>query len=118
MRCTIVPSSIVTSRSGCVRTILPASLPRYLSKSASVSICTRTTSAVTVPFVPGDHDAGNPMSGWTCGSIICALKRTSDHPLPNAHGSRWALTRPHSPNFLMAQSLACMMPGPPVRRGP
>src|SRR5581483_591901 len=51
----IGPSSIRTGRGGCVRTILPASLPRYFAKSASEAICTRTTSAVTSPFVPGDH---------------------------------------------------------------
>ena len=42
----IGPSSMRTLRAGCASTILPASLPRYFSKSASFAICTRTTSAV------------------------------------------------------------------------
>ena len=118
IRRTIGPSSMATGRAGCVSTIFPASLPRYFSKSRSESICTRTTSAVTTPLVPGVHDAGTPMIGCTCGSIMCALKRTSDQPLPNGHDSRCGFDRPHSVNFLITHSLACMMPGPPVRRGP
>ena len=34
-RWTTMPSSSLTSRSACVSTILPASLPRYFAKSAS-----------------------------------------------------------------------------------
>ena len=97
---------------------MPSSLPRYFSKSASFAICTRTTSAVTVPFVPGVHACGSPMSGCTCGSIMCALKRTSDQPLPNGQRSWWALASPHSPNFFIAHSPACRIAGAPVRRGP
>jgi hypothetical protein len=58
------------------------------------------------------------MSGCTCGSIIWALKRTSDQPFPNGHVSRCAFTSPHSLNLRMAQSLACRMAGLPVSRGP
>ena len=76
-----------TRRAGCVRTIFPASVPRYFAKSASFAICTRTTSAVTGPFVPDDHSRGYPMIGCGCGSSIIALKRTSDQPLPNFHRS-------------------------------
>ena len=99
MRRTNGPSSIRTSRAGCVRTILPLSVPRYFWKSASFSICTRATSATTTPFVPGVHEPGKPMSGSICGSTRCALNRTSDQPLPNGNVSRWGLARPHSVNF-------------------
>src|SRR5882672_872998 len=58
------------------------------------------------------------MSGWTCGSTMWALKRTSDHPLPNGHDSLWTFDKPHSPSFLTAQSPACRNPGDPVTRGP
>jgi hypothetical protein len=118
IRDTMIPSSIRTSRSGCMTTIWPASLPRYRSKSASLSICTWITSAVIVPLVPGVQPPTTPMSGCTCGSIICAWKRSSDHPRPNGKCSRWGLASPHSVNVFIAQSLACLMPGPPVRRGP
>ena len=100
------PSSMRTLRSGCVRTIFPASLPLYFAKSASFEIWTRTTSPVIVPFVPDDHSCGKPMIGWICGSVMCAVKRTSDHPLPNAHRSWCAFVSPHSPNFFIVHSLA------------
>ncbi len=112
------PSSMRTARAGCVRTILPFSVPRYFSSPASSVASTRTTSATTAPLVPDDHDPGKPMSGSTCGSTRCALKRTSDQPLPKGNVSRWPLASPHSANFFSVQSAACLIPGPPVSRGP
>ena len=44
----------------------------YFSKSAGLVIGASTTSASTVPFVPGVHDFGRPMIGITCGSVMCA----------------------------------------------
>ena len=79
------PSSIGTGRAGCMRRIRPASLPRYAAKSASESICTRTTSPVTLPDVPADQAFGYPIRGCTFGSTRCALNRTSDQPFPNGH---------------------------------
>ncbi len=58
------------------------------------------------------------MSGCTWGSIMWALKRASAHPLPNSNGSRCGFTSSQFLNVSIAHSLACMMPGPPVRRGP
>jgi hypothetical protein len=58
------------------------------------------------------------MIGCTCGWIMWALKRTSDHPLPKGQFSLRGFDRFHSVNFSIVQSLACMMAGPPVRRGP
>ena len=58
------------------------------------------------------------MSGWICGSIMCAEKRTSAQPFPNAKVSRCGFARPQAVNFRIAQSLACMTAGPPVSLGP
>ena len=72
---TTVPSpysSMRTWRAGCVRTILPFSWPRYFMQSAAFAITGRTTSAVTVPLMPGVHDFGTPMIGITRGAVIVA----------------------------------------------
>ncbi len=42
-----------TSASGPVMTIIPASLPLYLSKSSFFSMVTRMHLPVTTPLVPG-----------------------------------------------------------------
>ena len=80
------PSSMRTARAGCVSTILPVSFPLYFvevrlgrdrGRGRRRPSPGRSCRATTI--------SGNPMSGWICGSIMCALKRTSDQPLPNVH---------------------------------
>ncbi len=107
-----------TARVGCITTILPRSLPAYLAKSASLPICTRTTSLLMVPAVEGEKLRGAPMSMAGCGSTIAAEKRWMVQPWPNAHRSWCTLLRPQSRNCFMAQSLACANAGVPVTRGP
>ena len=62
---------------------------------------------IRLPFVADDHSCGKPMTGCTCGSTMCAVKRTSDQPLPNDQRSWCTFVNPHSLNFFIVHSLAC-----------
>ena len=79
---------------------------------------TRTTSAWTVPGVPGLHARGWPMIGITRGSTMWAWKRTSDQPRPNAKRSSRTFSTPHERSRSAAHSRASSMAGVPVTRGP
>src|SRR5690349_1732295 len=65
------------------RTILPASWPLYLAKSASVFASRNTTSLVTAPFVDGDQAFGYAITGMYCGSTTAAVNLRNAQPLPN-----------------------------------
>jgi hypothetical protein len=89
------------------------------AKSASASIGAKTTSAVTGPFVPGDHAFGYPSTGYACGATTCAANRSFDQPRPNVpHGSSLTFASPHSFMVFSAHPAAARMLGEPVGRGP
>jgi hypothetical protein len=113
-------STGLTSRiSALVNTILPASLPRNFSRSASVFASKCTTSAVTAPFVDGDHAFGNPINGDAYGSITSAEKDLNDQPRPKGpHGSSFAFCIPHFAIVSRDHSLARFMFGELVSLGP
>ena len=58
-----------------VSAILPRSLPRNFSRSASFSSTASIGSPAIGPSTPDDHARGNPINGAYCGSIRCAEKR-------------------------------------------
>ena len=106
MRSTMRPSSMRTARAGCVRTILPCSLPLYLSKSAALAIGARTTSACTVPFVLGVQDFGQADDRH---HLRLDHVRVEAHELPSLAERPRLLVHagsPHSPNFFFVQSAA------------
>ena len=85
-----------TSRMSPKKTIFPASLPLYLSKSASVFMSTQTAGAVTGPFVAGDHGAACAMKTAVSGEVMRTQVFSCCQPMPNSpQSSRCALAAAH-----------------------
>jgi hypothetical protein len=99
-------------------TILPASLPRYLSKSATRLIGASTTSPEIVPFVPGVQATGMARSSSGRGVTMRASERTIDQPRPNSKPSARTLDRPWSRNHCWAQRSVSRICGELVMRPP
>lgn len=72
-----------TSASGPKITIIPASLPLYLSKSFLSSMLTRMHFPVTTPFVPGVQALAYTISGTMSGEVMRALTYWFAQPRPN-----------------------------------
>src|SRR5690554_5237842 len=99
--------------------ILPASLPRQPSMSASFLISTRTSSPSTGPSVPGVQALGRACSCCTRSPSISTLAELNSQPRPkSSKASSRALASPHSSNFPRVQALASAIPGELVRRAP
>ncbi|MNS90366.1 hypothetical protein D3C72_1244160 [compost metagenome] len=77
-------------------TILPASLPRHLSKSSTLVIGATMTPALMVPLVEGVQATGMARSSMARGDVMRALERTMDQPRPNSKPSARTFDRPQS----------------------
>ncbi len=95
MRVNSALSTGFTSRMSPSRTILPASLPLYLSKSFSSLIDTQTAWPLMGPLLEGDHGAACAMKTAVSGDVIRTQVLSCCQPMPNSpQSSRCALLQP------------------------
>src|SRR5580693_963837 len=108
-----------TSRISPKKTILPASLPLYFSRSFSSFASTQIARPLTGPWLAADQGSACAMNTAVSGDDMRTQVFSCRQPMPNSpQSSRWALLHPMAANWSRVHSLARFRLGDPVSRGP